>query len=126
MVRTIAKGMPLVILTLIITAGCAFFRGTYGDDFDDKTIGAIKKGIATREEVAARLGAPDRIVEANGREIFHYYRYDVKVAAVVAFSRTNVMSDNLYIVFSHNGIVDDVIYGKRTGKLQFQWWPFDE
>ena len=118
----------IVILFLWISLfqGCAFIRGNYGDEFNVEDIQTIKKGVTTREEVAARLGAPDRIMEVNGREIFHYYHYDVKSGTILLFSRTNIRSDDLYVMFNKDGVVEDVVFGKPPDRLKFQVWPFGD
>ena len=84
------------------------------------------KGKTTRQEVALQFGAPDEVVEANGYDIFHYRRFDSKLGWVLFFSRFNVGSDNLWIFFNSQGIVEEVVFGNRTGNLEFQVWPFGE
>lgn len=115
----------MLILTVLIPAGCAFVRGNYGEELGQGDIATIQKGISTRTDVAAVLGAPDRIIEANGREIFHYFHFDVKSGAVLIFSRTNIKSDDTFVIFNGAGVVEDVVSGKRKGPLEFQFWPFD-
>jgi outer membrane protein assembly factor BamE (lipoprotein component of BamABCDE complex) len=115
-----------LILSLSFLGGCAFIRGSMGDAFKDEDVAALKKGVTTRAQVAALLGAPERIIEANGYEIFQYYRYDVKSGMVLFFSRTNVMGDDLYVMFNNKGVVDEVVFGKRTNRLKFQFWPFGD
>lgn len=117
-------GLLLVLIGVQYQA-CAFIRGNYGEELGQGDISTIQKGISTRADVAAVLGAPDRIVEANGREIFHYYHYDIKSGSVLIFSRTNIKSDDTFIIFDGGGIVEEVIAGKRKGPLEFQFWPFD-
>jgi len=115
-----------LILSLSLLGGCAFIRGSMGDAFKDEDVAALKKGVTTRAQVTARLGAPERILEANGYEIFQYYRYDVKSGMILFFSRTNVMGDDLYVMFNKKGVVDEVVFGKRTNRLKFQFWPFGD
>jgi len=115
-----------LILSLSLLGGCAFIRGSMGDAFKDEDVAALKKGVTTRAQVAARLGAPERILEANGYEIYQYYRYDVKSGMILFFSRTNVMGDDLYVMFNKKGVVDEVVFGKRTNRLKFQFWPFGD
>jgi len=115
-----------VILSLSLLGGCAFIRGNMGDVIKDEDVAALKKGVTTRAQVAALLGAPERIIEANGHEIFQYYRYDVKSGMVLFFSRTNVKGDDLYVMFNKEGVVDEVVFGKRTDRLKFQFWPFGD
>lgn len=114
------------LLCLNLLAGCAFVRGNVGDELKNEDVATIKKGVTTRAEVAARLGAPDEIVQAAGREIFHYRRYDSKLGYLVFFSRLNIKSDNLYVLFNRDGVVDDIVFGKRTDQLKFQVWPFGD
>ncbi|OLD40241.1 MAG: hypothetical protein AUI21_04835 [Nitrospirae bacterium 13_1_40CM_2_62_10] len=115
-----------LILSLSLLGGCAFIRGSMGDTFKDEDVAALKKGVTTRAQVAALMGAPERILEANGYEIFQYYRYDVKSGMILFFSRTNVMGDDLYVMFNKKGVVDEVVFGKRTNRLKFQFWPFGD
>ena len=106
--------------------GCAFVRGKYGDRFDPADVESIKKGTSTRTDVAARLGAPDRIIEVNGHEIFQYYDYDLKSGTVLFFSRTNIKGQDLYVFFNKEGVVDDVAFGKLKPPPEFQFWPFGD
>lgn len=115
-----------LILSLSLLGGCAFIRGNMGDVIKDEDVAALKKGVTTRAQVAALLGAPERIIEANGHEIFQYYRYDVKSGMILFFSRTNVKGDDLYIMFNKNGVVDEIVFGRRTNRLEFQFWPFGD
>lgn len=115
-----------LVLMLFLGSGCAFVRGNYGEDLNQGDISTIKKGVSTRAEVASVLGAPDRIItEPNGHDIFHYYHYDVKSGYVLIFSRTNIKSDDIFVIFNSAGVVEDVIAGKKKPPLEFQFWPFD-
>jgi hypothetical protein len=105
--------------------GCAFIRGNYGEELGQGDIATIQKGVSSRADVAAVLGAPDRIIDSNNREIFHYYHYDVKSGSILIFSRTNIKSDDTFVIFNAAGIVEEVISGKSKGPLKFQFWPFD-
>lgn len=112
-------------MVAVLSQGCAFIRGNYGEELGQGNVTSIQKGVSTRADVAAVLGAPDRIIGANDREIFHYYHYDVKSGSVFIFSRTNIKSDDTYVIFNGAGIVEEVVSGKRKGPLEFQFWPFD-
>jgi outer membrane protein assembly factor BamE (lipoprotein component of BamABCDE complex) len=118
----------VVVLAVATASGCSFTRGNIGDEFKAEDVAAVRKGVSSRAEVVSSLGAPDRIVEANGHEIFQYYRYDIKVGSLLLlianFSRFNIKSDDLYIFFNREGIVQEVVFGKRTPKMKFQFWPF--
>jgi len=110
-------------MTLTLNA-CAFIRGNYGEEVQAGDLAAIKKGVSTRGDVAELLGAPDRIVEANGHEIFHYFHYDMKSGTVLILSRTNVKSDDVFVMFDKNGVVEDIVAGKKRPSIPFQFWPF--
>ncbi|MGE3150996.1 MAG: outer membrane protein assembly factor BamE [Nitrospiraceae bacterium] len=125
-IRILLSGLVLGLLWFQFTmSGCAFIRGSYGEDVNQGDLSSIKKGVSSRADVASVLGAPDRIVEANGREIFHYYHYDVKSGYILILSRTNIKSDDIFVIFDHAGIVEDLVSGKKKPPLEFQFWPFD-
>lgn len=122
--------MGLVILALVVTQGCVVSRGTLGEPLREEAIAQIKKGVTTTSEVVALMGAPERIVRGNEREIFHYYYYDGKSPAllllIVNIMRMEVKSDNLYVFFGRNGLVEEVLYSKRTPNVEFKLWPFGD
>lgn len=123
---------PLLLLAAltVLAHGCAFSRGTLGDDIKTDAVGTIKKGVTTKTEVLELLGAPDRILPLNGRDLYQYYRYDAKAGSLllilVNFSRLSVKSDDLFIIVNETGVVEDVISSKRTESLEFRFWPFGE
>ncbi len=120
----------IIVLTLALLQGCVVTRGTVGEPIQEEAVTAIIKGKTTMAEVVSSIGAPDRIVRGNDREIFHYYYYDGKSPAMMLillnFIRMDVKSDNLYVFFNREGIAEEVVYGKRTGRTQFKLWPFGD
>lgn len=100
--KRLTAAICLLVLCLHPLSGCSFNRGNIGDRFKAEDIAAIKNGVTTRTEVVSALGAPDRIVQANGHDIFQYYRYDIKAGSLllilVNFSRLNIKSDDLSVV----------------------------
>lgn len=120
--------MTLLVLTL--TPGCAFGRATLGDSIKQEDVAALTEGATSRAEVVARIGAPDRILQVNGQEVLQYYHYDLKSSSLllllVNFSRFNIKSDDLYVLINREGLVDGVLYGRRTDTLAFQAWPFGD
>jgi hypothetical protein len=120
----------IIVLVLVLTQGCAFNRGTLGDDIRPEAVAAIKKATTTKAEVLSLLGAPDRLLQVNGRDVFQYYRYDAKAGSllliVINFSRLSIKSDDLFVILNREGIVEDVISSKRTDGLEFRFWPFGE
>ena len=120
----------ILVLVLVLLQGCVVTRGTVGEPFKEEAISAIKKGKTTMAEVVSSIGAPDRIVRGNDREIFHYYYYDGKSPAMLLlllnFVRMDIKSDNLYVFFNRDGIAEEVIYGNRTDRTRFRLWPFGD
>lgn len=118
-----------LVVTMLLQ-GCAFSRGTLGDDLRSEVVATIQKDATTKEEVLRLLGAPDRLLPLNGRDVFQYYRYDAKAGSllliVLNFTRLSIKSDDLYVIFNRNGIVEDVISSKRTDSLEFRFWPFKD
>lgn len=121
--------LGFLVVTMLFQ-GCAFSRGTLGDEIRTETIAAIHKGITNKTEVIALLGAPDRLLELNGRDVFQYYRYDAKAGSllliVLNFTRLSITSDDLFVILDRGGIVEDVISSKRTEGMEFRFWPFGE
>ncbi|HEX6531819.1 MAG TPA: outer membrane protein assembly factor BamE [Nitrospira sp.] len=118
--------LVLVAAVCLLIGGCAFVRGTYGEEVNSMDLSSIKKGTSTRAEVATLLGAPERIVEVNDHEIFQYYRFDMKSGLLLFFSRTNVISEDVFVFFDGNGIVQDIVVGKKKPAPDMQFWPFGE
>ncbi|CUS36302.1 hypothetical protein [Candidatus Nitrospira nitrificans] len=118
------------VIAALLLQGCAFSRGTLGDDVKTEIVATIQKGTTTKTEVVNLLGAPDRLLQLNGRDVFHYYRYDAKAGSLLLillnFTRLSVKSDDVFIIMNRDGIVEDVISSKRTDSLGFRFWPFGE
>ncbi|MBI3808778.1 MAG: hypothetical protein HY281_14920 [Nitrospirae bacterium] len=120
----------IIVLALVMLQGCAFSRGTLGEDIRSESVAAIKKATTTKDEVLSLLGAPDRLLQVNSRDVFQYYRYDAKVGSLllilINFSRVSIKSDDLFVILNREGIVEDVILSKRTDGMEFRFWPFGE
>lgn len=118
------------VMAVLLFQGCAFSRGTVGDDVKAEIVAAIQKGTTTKTEVVNLLGAPDRLLQLNGRDVLHYYRYDAKAGSLLLillnFTRLSVKSDDVFIIVNRDGIVEEVISSKRTDNLSFRFWPFGE
>ena len=117
----------LVGVSLLIN-GCVLSRGRVGNPIQEENIQKIEKGVSNKESVVTHLGAPDRIIIGNDKEIFQYYYYDGKspglILLVFNIISINVRSDNLYVFFDRQGLVQDVIYGKRTQEVDFTLRPW--
>jgi outer membrane protein assembly factor BamE (lipoprotein component of BamABCDE complex) len=122
----VVRSLLLVVVATTLVQGCAFFRGNYDDDFKQEDVESIKIGASSRQDVANILGAPERVIEVHDKEIFHYYNYTVKSGTVLFFSRTNVVGNDLYIFFSPDGIVQQVVLGRQKPPPKLQFWPFGD
>lgn len=122
------RSLLVSALAVVVLQGCAFNRGTLGDDIKPEAISAIQKGTTTKTEVLALLGAPDRLLQINGRDVFQYYRYDAKAGSLllilVNFTRLSIKSDDLFIILNREERVEDVIASRRTDGMEFRFWPF--
>ena len=118
------------LVVALLLQGCAFSRGTLGDEVQSEVIATIQKGTTTKEEILHLLGAPDRLLALNGRDVFQYYRYDAKAGSLLLiifnFTRISIKSDDLFVILNRDGIVEDVISSKRTDGLKFRFWPFGD
>jgi hypothetical protein len=48
----------------------------------------------------------------------------MKSGTVLLLSRTNIKSDDVFVLFDKNGVVEDVVAGKKRPEIKFQFWPF--
>lgn len=123
------KGAILLLVgCVLLLQGCVISRGRVGNPLDEAQIQKLEEGFTKKDVVVALLGAPDRIIVGNNKEIFHYYYYDGKspglILLVFNIISLNVRSDNLYIFFDQQDVVQDVIYGKRTPEVRFTLRPW--
>ena len=77
-------------------------------------------------ELAHLIVTPERVIEVNNQEIFHYYTYMVKSGTILFFSRTNVVGNDLYVFFSRDGIAQQVVFGRQRPTPKMQFWPFGD
>jgi outer membrane protein assembly factor BamE (lipoprotein component of BamABCDE complex) len=122
----VIRSLVLAAAAAILLQGCAFFRGNYDDDFKQEDVESIKIGTSTRQDVAEILGAPERVIQVHDQQVFHYYNYTVKSGLVLVFSRTNVVGNDLYVFFSRDGIVQQVVMGRQKPPPKLQFWPFGD
>ena len=126
---TLAR-LIVILLAMTFSQGCVVTRANVGEPLHADALAQIQKGVTPMAEVVSLIGAPDRVVKGNDREIFHYYYYDAKspglLLLLINLIRLDVKSDNLYVFFNKQGIAEEVVYGKRTDRTQFKLWPFGE
>ena len=120
------RSLLLAAAAATLLQGCAFFRGNYDDDFKQEDVESIKIGASTRQDVAEILGAPERVIQVHDQQIFHYYNYTLKSGTVLFFSRINVVGNDLYVFFSRDGIVQQVVLGRQKPPPKLQFWPFGD
>ena len=120
------RSLLLATAAATLIQGCAFVRGNYDDDFKQEDVESIKVGAYTRQDVVEILGAPERVIQVHDKEIFHYYNYMLKSGTVLFFSRTNVVGNDLYVFFSPDGIVQQVVFGRQKPPPKLQFWPFGD
>ena len=120
------RSLLLAAAAATLIQGCAFFRGNYDDEFKQEDVESINVGTSNRQDVANILGAPERVIEVHAQEIFHYYNYTLKSGTVLFFSRTNVVGNDLYVFFSPDGIVQQVVLGRQKPPPKLQFWPFGD
>jgi outer membrane protein assembly factor BamE (lipoprotein component of BamABCDE complex) len=118
----------IMIVVLFVTQGCVLGRARVGTPISEEGVKEIEKGVSSKEVVVRLLGAPDSITVGNDKEIFHYVYYDAKspslLLMLVNIFSVNVKSDNLYVFFNKEDIVQDIIYGKRTDGVEFTLRPW--
>jgi outer membrane protein assembly factor BamE (lipoprotein component of BamABCDE complex) len=122
----VIRSLLLAVVAGALLQGCAFFRGNYDDDFKQEDVESIKIGSSTRQDVATILGAPERVIQVHDQQVFHYYNYTLKSGTILFFSRTNVVGNDLYIFFSPDGIVQQVVLGRQKPPPKLQFWPFGD
>ena len=120
------RSLLLATTAATLIQGCAFLRGNYDEDFKQEDVESIKVGASTRQDVVEILGAPERVIQVHDKEIFHYYNYSLKSGTVLFFSRTNVVGNDLYVFFSPDGIVQQVVFGRQKPPPKLQFWPFGD
>lgn len=114
------------LLILGALTSCAFVRANVGEPLPEERIRAIQKGVTSKGEVLEALGPPDYVGHTLAHELFQYRYGDGKLGVVLIFSRANFKTDDLYIFFTRDDVVADIIFGKRTDRVRFQFWPFGE
>jgi outer membrane protein assembly factor BamE (lipoprotein component of BamABCDE complex) len=122
----VIRSLLLAAVAATLLQGCAFVRGNYDDVFKQEDVESIKVGSSTRQDVAEILGAPERVIQVHDQQIFHYYNYTLKSGTVLFFSRTNVVGNDLYVFFSPDGIVQQVVLGRQKPPPKLQFWPFGD
>jgi outer membrane protein assembly factor BamE (lipoprotein component of BamABCDE complex) len=122
------RSIAILLALGLMLQGCIVSRWRIGNPIAEESLQQIQKGTTDRDQLVALLGAPDRIIQGSDKEIFQYYYYDGKSPAlflgllnIITF---NVKSDNLYVFLDKGGIVQDIVFGKRTDTVEFTLRPW--
>lgn len=122
------RSISILLALGLLLQGCIVSRWRIGNPIAEESLQQIQKGTTDRDQLVALLGAPDRIIQGSDKEIFQYYYYDGKSPAlflgllnIITF---NVKSDNLYVFLDKGGIVQDIVFGKRTDTVEFTLRPW--
>lgn len=122
------RSIAILLALGLLLQGCIVSRWRIGNPIAEESLQQIQKGTTDRDQLVLLLGAPDRIIQGSDKEIFQYYYYDGKSPAlflgllnIITF---NVKSDNLYVFLDKGGIVQDIMFGKRTDTVEFTLRPW--
>ncbi len=122
------RSIAILLALGLLLQGCIVSRWRIGNPIAEESLNQIQKGTTDRDQLVMLLGAPDRIIQGSDKEIFQYYYYDGKSPAlflgllnIITF---NVKSDNLYVFLDKGGIVQDIVFGKRTDTVEFTLRPW--
>ena len=122
------RSIAILLALGLLLQGCIVSRWRIGNPIAEESLEQIQKGTTDRDQLVLLLGAPDRIIQGSDKEIFQYYYYDGKSPAlflgllnIITF---NVKSDNLYVFLDKGGIVQDIMFGKRTDTVEFTLRPW--
>jgi outer membrane protein assembly factor BamE (lipoprotein component of BamABCDE complex) len=122
------RSIAILLALGLLLQGCIVSRWRIGNPIAEESLQQIHKGTTDRDQLVVLLGAPDRIIQGSDKEIFQYYYYDGKSPAlflgllnIITF---NVKSDNLYVFLDKGGIVQDIMFGKRTDTVEFTLRPW--
>jgi outer membrane protein assembly factor BamE (lipoprotein component of BamABCDE complex) len=125
---TVVRTLLILLSFSLFLTGCVVSRGRVGNPIDEHNLEKVVKGVTHRDQIVELLGAPDRIILGDEKEILQYYYYDAKSPALILLVfnilTLNVKSDNLYVFLNQQGIAQDIIYGKRTHEVDFTLRPW--
>lgn len=120
----------LQFVLLLVVAGCVGMGGQYGVKIDQSKVAEIKKGVTTKAEVEALLGAPQMVsMIGDGRRMMSYSYSDSSVHATATSyipvvgmftggATGNTRTQTLQIMISKTGVVDDYEFSDNTKNIE--------
>lgn len=130
----------LVVLCLVILAGCSLRRVVVNDVISPQRVTFIQSGSTTMQQVVSRLGAPDEIFESEFGLATVYEWSDTKFSAIdfgyaarafspyspsMTLARTGIDKEQFQVHYDAQGIVRTVGFIRHEGAVPVLWfWPF--
>lgn len=128
------------VLCLVILAGCSLRRVVVNDVIPAERVTFIQPGNTTMEQVVARLGAPDEILESEFGMATVYEWSDTKSSAVdfgyiaravspyspsMTLARTGIDKEEFHVHYDAQGVVRASGFIRHEGVVPVLWfWPF--
>jgi len=101
-----------VLWVALLMVGCASFNATSGNPIGTKEVGAIRKGVTTRQEVVNILGSPQLITRLEGKKERHTYVFQDTQSSVtnlvilpVILVKVSGKVRSLLVTYDENGVV---------------------
>lgn len=111
--------LVLLVIGIAISLG-ACTKHSSGQQLDAAAVNTIQKGVTTRQEVEAKLGAPAHVsmMPDGGRTLMYNYS---ETANRTAFSfygsgKLDTRRQSLQVIVGPNGIVKDYEFADMTGE----------
>jgi hypothetical protein len=104
------RSVPFVLLLLLlVSAGCAFARQDTNEPFDIATVRSLQPGVTTAREVVERLGAPTDVVQLGRRTAYRYDAVSAKSTllflVIVNFANQDTRSDRVWLFFDEKDVL---------------------
>jgi hypothetical protein len=136
---SLMKTLPGIILLLFLTTGCDFRRVVVNDPLVSASVQQLTSGTSTMQDVVARLGSPDMIVEGGDGLIFRYRYGDTKTMRVnfgwiarlflpifppVALGKGQNVTHILHVALRPDLTFDHSVIQPPPKRSHFGFWPF--
>ena len=135
----VVRGLATV-LCLLVLAGCSLRRVVVNDVISPQGVTFIQSGSTTMQQVVARLGVPNEIVESEFGLATVYEWSDTKSSAVdfgflarwfspyspsMTLARTGIDKEEFHVYYDTQGVVRTVAFTRHEGVVPVLWfWPF--
>lgn len=128
------------MLCLAILAGCSLRRVVVNEVISPQRVTFIQLGGTTMQQVVARLGVPNEIVESEFGLATVYEWSDTKSSGVdfgfigrafspyspsMTLARTGIDKEEFHVYYDAQGIVRTFAFTRHEGVVPVLWfWPF--